>query len=132
MYKFDKDKLPKGLSYPLKRSELDLALEQAGIRELFTVGFHTGNRKTNIILHVSFHGEKRHYHPTVAGTSSIVLYAVPSDTRALAHDLLIAQGLPKICSWLYSASRKGNVWRCKDHELILGISAAMMLEVKES
>jgi hypothetical protein len=114
-YPFDKTKLPKGLSYPLKRSALDAALENAGVSQIHVVYFWT-RESGNVVMRAEFCGESKKGW-FAAGQSSITLYAVPSIERKETETLLIKEGLPKLCEWLKHAEDAGNTWRDKTHNL---------------
>ena len=48
-YLFSKDKLPKGMSYPLKRSAFDAALQEANVRDLCLVDYLRRQRTNEVI-----------------------------------------------------------------------------------
>ena len=113
-YGFDKDKLPKTLSYPLKRSVLDAALRDANISKISNV-YYSIRQSGNVIIRVAYCGEDRQGWAG-AGKSSITIYAVPSHERQETEAALLAI-LPSICKWLRNAELAGNVWRGNDHHL---------------
>ena len=112
-YYSSKDKLPKGLSYPLKRSILDPALDAAGVARLGAVYY---KRKAwrqepgDVVLRATYCGEgNRGWF--AAGTSSIYVFAVPSDLRRQIEDALLAGALQLVASWLRDLERAGNTRR---------------------
>jgi hypothetical protein len=110
-YDFHKSKIPKGLSYPVKRSFLDKILEDSGIDRIKWVSFNLGNQKTNIIVWANFIGEA---HKTgSAGNVGLYVYAVPSNERNQIEKLLIEQGFPKFIEWLKKIEIFGEAWRSK-------------------
>ncbi|MGO9211149.1 MAG: hypothetical protein ACLP2H_13625 [Terriglobales bacterium] len=56
-------------------------------------------------------------HPTVSGRSLITVWAVASDQRKQAEQLLVEDGLPTLCRWLKKTQTEGNVWRGAEHIL---------------
>src|SRR5262245_29887756 len=107
-YAFDKHKLPKGFSFPLKRSALDAALSGAGITQVDCVYYWLG-RPGHIVRRADFCGESNRV--WAAGRSRITLYAVPASERRETETLLLQTALPQLCAWLHNAEQAGNVWR---------------------
>lgn len=54
LYSFSKDKLPRGLSYPLKRSLLDNALGAASVCEVVCSVRYLGEQNGNTVLNAHF------------------------------------------------------------------------------
>ena len=114
-YTFSKDKLPKELSYPLKRSLLDGALRNASVYE--TVWFvrylkrHTGNTALDAYFSPEQHGYAS------SGKVVITVWSVPAKERKATEYLLLNQGLPSLCRWLVQTRSEGNVWRGSGHSL---------------
>src|SRR6266496_1851581 len=75
-YGFDKQKLPRGFSFALKRSALDVALTSAGITHIHVVYYWFG-KSGDFILRADFCGEGN-VGWAAAGQASITLYAVPA------------------------------------------------------
>jgi len=119
-YGFSKDKLPKGFSYPLKRSLLDAALNEAPAMDaVYSVRYLYGRGRGPATIDALFSPERNGAHVSVSGKSLITVWAVPSADRKPCEDILIAEGLPILCRWLAQSSYAGNVWRSTAHELIL-------------
>jgi len=119
-YGFSKDKLPQAFSYPLKRSLLDAALAQASVEEaVYSVRYLFGRGKGPTILDATFVPEPSHAHDSVRGKSLITVWAVPNTERKACENLLVADGLPKLCQWLSRSLHAGNVWRSTAHDLAL-------------
>jgi hypothetical protein len=117
-YAFDKQKLPRGFGFPLKRSILDAALTEAAITGVYCVYYwlrHSGD----IVLRADYCGEANH--AWAAGQASITLYAVPSGERRATEAALLHQALPRLCTWLHTAERAGNVWRGVDHTIVFHV-----------
>ncbi len=119
-YSFSKDKIDRKLSYPLKRSLLDSALQAASVYAVVYSVRYLGHRNSNTVLDANFNPEWKG-HPTVRGRCLITVWAVPSRQRKAAEQLLIAEGLPILCRWLAKAGSEGNVWRGTEHRLAFEI-----------
>jgi hypothetical protein len=116
-YSFDKSKLPQGMSYPLKRSVLDAALEAAGISRIYVV-YYWVRQAGSVVMRAEYCGESSTGR-FAAGQSSVTLYAVPSGERKETETLLLDRGLPVLCSWLKKAEDAGSAWRGKPHHLAI-------------
>jgi hypothetical protein len=77
-YAFDKRKLPRDFSFPLKRSLLDAVLTQAQIARVHCV-YYWLRQSGDIVLRADYCGETNQ--AWAAGQASITLYAVPSVER---------------------------------------------------
>ena len=124
-YSFSKDRLPKKLSYPLKRSFLDAALSSTSVYSAVYAVRYLGHQNGKTVLNALFLPEWGG-HPTVSGKSLISVWAVPRQERHFTEQILVAQGLPILCKWLSRAEREGNVWRGMNHELTLGVDAGLL------
>jgi hypothetical protein len=109
-YEFHKRKLPKGLSYPLKRSVLDKILENSLTERIKWVTF-SANRRKDIIIWANFIGEG-HKTPTI-GNIGLYIYPVPSAERKQMEELLINEGFPRLVKWLKKVDEAGEGWRLK-------------------
>ncbi|MBS1793141.1 MAG: hypothetical protein JSS81_04770 [Acidobacteria bacterium] len=119
-YGFDKHKLPKGMSYPLKRSALDAALKGNGISQVHVVYYWLRQSGHNV-MRADYLGESKKGWAT-AGQSSITLYAVPSDERKQTENLILSEALPRLCEWLKKIEVGGNSSRFKDQHLVIECS----------
>lgn len=119
-YSFSKDKIGRELGYPLKRSLLDSALHSASVYTAVYSVRYLGHPNSNVVLDASFIPEWRG-HPTVRGRCLITVWAVPSQQRRAAEQLLVAEGLPILCRWLAKTQSEGNVWRGTEHMMSFGI-----------
>ena len=116
-YSFSKDKIGRELGYPLKRSLLDSALHSASVyAAVYSVRYLGHLHSNNIVLDASFVPEWQG-HPTVRGRCLITVWAVPSQQRNWAEQLLVAECLPILCRWLARSQNEGNVWRSTEHTL---------------
>lgn len=109
-YDFHKSKIPKELSYPIKRSVLNKILEDSGTSRIKKVSY-SGSRRENLIVWANFVGEA---HKTdSAGIIGICIYPVLSIERKQTEELLIKQGFPKFVEWLKKVETAGEGWRSK-------------------
>lgn len=115
-YSFSKDKVGRELGYPLKRSLLDSALHSASVYAAVYSVRYLGHRNSSVVLDAHFIPEWKG-HPTVRGRCLITVWAVPSQQRHAAEQLLVADGLPILCRWLTKTRSEGNVWRGNEHSL---------------
>jgi hypothetical protein len=108
-YSFSKDKLPKALSYPLKRSLLDAALRSSSVYETIWYVHYSGRQYRNTVLRAHFHPEPYSY--AACGKVMLTVWAVPRNERKITEELLVRDGLPLLCQWLAKTKLKGNSWR---------------------
>lgn len=118
-YFFLKHELPKGWSYPLKRSVLDAALRAASVTSVFSVtyrlrGGSLQGEPLGCPLLVQFDGDEQH--SLASGKVSITVYAVPSDERSSTMAELEAK-LAVVCDWIRRAEVAPSTWRMASHEL---------------
>jgi hypothetical protein len=132
-YELTKQRLPRGHGYPLPRSLLDSALEEAGIESVAWVHYSLG--------HGSIHSDYRHPFRAWApgaggiaahryglepprnrqflagepGTVSLSVCSVPSPERPLARMLLVDHGLPRLIHWLQEVEGRSQTWRDCHH-----------------
>ncbi len=87
-YVVSKSKLPKGMSFPLKRSEFDSAMSTIAYDGIRFVYFNLGQRSSgkSILMHCD--------------AKCIILYAVPSAERQRIGEALLNEGFPKLRRWL--------------------------------
>jgi hypothetical protein len=124
-YSFSKSKIPRGLSYPLKRSLLDAGLVSSSISQVFHV-FYNMRHGGNIVMRADFMGEGHGFSPFSAGKSSLTVYAVPSQEKHAIETLLVKEGLPRVCAWLQRVEQEGNGWRAKNHSIVLECAAGTL------
>jgi len=108
-YSFSKDKLPKSLSYPLKRSLLDATLQSSSVYETIWYVHYSGRQYRNTVLRAHFHPEQGGDY--AAGKIMLTVWAVPRNERKTTEDLLVRDGLPLLCQWLAKTKLEGNSWR---------------------
>lgn len=112
-YSFAKDKLPKSLSYPLKRSLLDAALRQASVYDAVWYVHYSGHQYENEVMRAHFHPEDAF--AASAGKTMLTVWAVPSTDRRFIEELMVREGLPILCDWLARTKDAGNAWRGMVH-----------------
>jgi hypothetical protein len=114
-YPLDKAKLPRGFSYPIKRSILDRHLEAIGA-PIFVVYFRFA-RGSSGSIHVEYHGEHDSLSEHPAGKFSLTIYCLPSHLRAHGEEAVVQTGLPLICEWIAKAIQADPVWRSTTHRV---------------
>jgi len=112
-YALTKDRLPKGFSFPLKRSVLDGALRAAGLPNELHHVYYARPQQPGLMLRIDYCGEDRKGW-FAAGKSSLWLFAVPSDKRKQAEIALVTHGLPNLTGWLDKIRAAGNSIRGPD------------------
>ena len=110
-----KDKLPKGMAYPLKRSVLDAALTMAALSKLQCVYYTRGRKGSDIVLRATYCGEGR-IGWAGAGLASIWVHAVSSNDRSAIERAVISEMLPKMLRWLGDLEHAGNTSRGIDQD----------------
>jgi hypothetical protein len=123
-YAFDKAKVPRGLSYPLKRCVLDAALREAGVSGIHCV-YYWLRQRGHIVMRADFCGEGRRGW-AAAGLASITVYAVPSSDRQVIETSLVSQVLPRMMCWLKELESSGNTRRGVDHHFVASWEAGAM------
>jgi hypothetical protein len=115
-YSFSKEKLPTGLSYPLKRSLLDSALRGASVYgAIYSVRYLA--RRNPVVLDAHFVPLSRQAHPSVVGRSLITLWAVLSTTRHHLEQQILTMALPQLCDWLDQSQEEDSSWRELPHSI---------------
>jgi hypothetical protein len=131
-YRFDRDPLPRGQSFPLKRSLLDAALARAGVTCVASVYFRRGSRSLDVDLDpdpwlspgivASYQGiypYRRGRHDVFSlakpGTVELRVPSVPSPERRRAGELLAGWALPRVVDWLGRVESRPPTWRERTH-----------------
>lgn len=114
---FSKAKLPRGMSFPLKRSVLDAALLEGGVTKLAMVYYNLGQRTSAVtpIVFAEYTSEAERGW-AAAGTSSIIVYAVPSAERHVMEMAISATVLPALIRWLLQIEKAGSGPRAMRHQ----------------
>jgi len=121
-YSFHKHRLPKGLSYPLKRSQLDEALQRASAFEVHSVSFWWDKNASHDRITDAYFSNDRRFPPTApslhaeCGRSWIRILAVPSPQRHETERIIEERVLPRLVAWLKQLENAGSAWRWTDHE----------------
>ncbi len=124
-YSFDKAKLPRGLSFPLRRSALDTVLLEAGVTGIHCV-YHWVRQGGEVLLRADFCGEGRRGW-AAAGLTSITVYAVPSGERKQAESCLVSEVLPRMAFWLKDLEQAGNTRRGVDQSFVATCEAETLV-----
>jgi hypothetical protein len=107
-YSFQKAKIGKGFSYPLKRTILHRMIDEAMIERLGWVYY----RRTGVPLYVlSAYRFGDSSKGAGAGLSTIIVHAVPSSEKKTTEELILTQGLPRLLHWLREIETSGNTRR---------------------
>ena len=113
-YHFSKSRIPRGLSYPLKRSVLDAALDNAGIDSLANVYYSLGQRGEGPTVSAEYTSETARGWAH-AGFVSLFVHAVPSPNLKEVRDALESVVLPRLLTWLKELQAAGNASRGMAH-----------------
>jgi hypothetical protein len=105
------EKLPRGLSFPIKRSALDEFLRREGITKVTGVAF-CGNSGHNAILTAEYYGPRR---KSSHHTLNLWIYAVRSDLRRSVEELIVHAAFPRLTEWLLSFSDDSHLRAKTDH-----------------
>ena len=123
---YAKHKLPKKLhlSYLINKTELDNALEEAGVTELESVYLGGWDAKSDrksefVIIHVGMLGESRSGY-WVKQKPWLSISAVPSELRLKIRELLANDMiLQKVAQWLVELELASSVRRDKSQKLLV-------------
>jgi hypothetical protein len=114
-YRFSgRGKLVKGYTYPIKRGDLDVALERAGVTDLEYVSYtcYSGKVEKNLIISADMIGKSFHPGNWYKQSPDIGAYAVPTIISQRVKKLLIAQDvLNSLATWLKELEQAENVRR---------------------
>jgi hypothetical protein len=121
-YAFDKEDLPKGLSFPIKRSVLNSVLDGRGILDELHHVYFSRPQRVGLVVRVAYCGEDRRGW-FAAGKSGLWIFAVPSAERKQVEQVLIEEGMFVVTRWLEKLKSGGNVIRGNDQLLELAHSA---------
>jgi hypothetical protein len=129
-YWFSKDKCPRGLSYPLKRSNLDAALVSADVyAAVYSVRFLA--TRSRVFLGAQFSPLGIRVHQDVIGRSLLTLHALPSEHRHQIEDMILTQTLPVLCQWLRKTQTQGDSWRAMHHSIAFELGMNNMVRTIE-
>jgi hypothetical protein len=109
-----RDKLVKGYTYPIKRGDLDVALERAGVTDMdyVTYGCHTGKTDRELVLKASMTGEAFNPESWIKMSPAIGVFAVPVTMSQRIKQLLAEQNvLNEFARWLKVLEGAENVRR---------------------
>jgi hypothetical protein len=109
-YSFHKSRIGKGISYPLKRTALDIAIEEARIEKLGWVYYQRSNGA--YVLRAYRFGDSSK--GLGAGLATIIVCSVASSTRKVVENAILNEGLPRLLGWLRNIETAGNTRRGSD------------------
>lgn len=112
-----RDKLVKGYTYPIKRGDLDAALERAGVTDLDYVGYtcYTGKVEDELILNSTMTGEAFLPGNWYKMSPTIGVFAIPVGISQEVKKLLVKHDvLDKLAQWLKELEQAENVRRDRD------------------
>lgn len=138
-YSFTKRKIPRGLSFPLKRSALDSQLEAAGVSQVASVYYttHQGARSewsgpaANAILRATYCNEGLRGW-MFAGMASIYVFPVPSSRRKEIEEAIHSRVMPALLKWLIELERAGNTRRGHDQVFEAAFTAEGEMDISAS
>lgn len=112
-YHFSKGRIPRGMSYPLKRSVLDAALDHSGIDSLGNVYYSLAQRGAGPTVSAEYMSEAKGW--AQAGLVSLFVHAVPSSNLKEVREALESVVLPRLLTWLAQLQGAGNARRGMAH-----------------
>ena len=114
-YSFDRTKIPGTLAFPLKRSVVDAALQNASVERLAVLYFSI-RQGGDVVMRAIFSGEHKKGKQG-AGQATLHFYAVPSAERVSTERAMLSGPLSQACAWIRRCELEGNAWREADHLL---------------
>jgi hypothetical protein len=115
-----KAKLPKGLSFPIKSSALDLFLRREGIMKVTGVGY-CGSDENRVVLRADFYGPRS---KSSRHTLNLWIYAVPSEMRRSVEEVIVSETLPLLAEWLLSFNDDTLLRAKTDHSTTFALEGA--------
>lgn len=110
-YVFGKAKLPRGLSFPLKRSILDDFLRTESITAVTTLYYCGASSVGRVIGADYYHPRGRHS----AHWLCLWIFAVPSTIRSPVESLIVNVAFPPLAGWLRSFDDRSLLRARTDH-----------------
>jgi len=111
---YSKYSLPRGYSYPVKRSDIEAAVRRAAPTGLKSVDMFRW-RPEWPVARAEYSGDARRERWSRDGLVIVRIRAVPSEQRHHVEHLLLTGGLDGLFSWVAGAGTAGNSWRGADH-----------------
>lgn len=109
-----RDKLAKGQTYPIKRGDLDEALEKAGVTEIKYVAYtcYVDKKEDVCVLSAHMHGESRHPGYSTHQSPDIGVNSIPVDISPKIKKLLAKNDiLNRLAKWLKRLEEAESVRR---------------------
>lgn len=113
-YLFHKDRLPSGHSFPIGRSILDTALQQAQLQHIHAM-YYWRRRQGDIVIRADYRAEQAQW--VGAGRETLTVYSVPALQKQAIRYWIQTAILPQLMEWLRRAESAGNVWRATGHSI---------------
>jgi hypothetical protein len=116
-YRFDgRYPLPRGLSYPIRRSLLDANLDENAVALVGSLGFMKAalqsGEQEGVVMRADYIGPSEWSVDRAVfgreGAIELRLYAVPSRHRAQVETALTRDALPQLCDWLIWLDSEGT------------------------
>lgn len=105
-------RLPQGLSWPLKPSDIGVLFPDAGYTRMISgVRMETGEQGPRVLLDATWTERSRITQPM------LTIFAVPSNLRSELARIVESQAAPAVQSWMASIPSRGDGWRMLDHEI---------------
>ena len=117
-WSYSKNPLPRGYSYPVKRTDIDAAVLRASPTRLGAVYLMQWKIKS-VLARADHLGDARSRRWAMEGLVTVRLFAVPSVERYRVENLLLNGGLDRLFTWVADAGDAGNSWRGGDHHFQL-------------
>lgn len=124
----DRSPVPRGQSYPLKRTDLEAALTDSEIENVAGVRwikrgisiYQTFDSRGLTVagIDAAYHGNNppSRVHPHSPGRVWLTVYSVPSSERHAAEARLREDALPRLTTWLRRVQGASETWRREPHE----------------
>jgi hypothetical protein len=119
--RYDRDKLPKGWTFPVGRDEVAAALVSAGL-SLGSLSFSAGTLRDTAPLYVlnvywASDARPRYFHSRDFQPAPLTMFvtAVPSSLRLTIGQALRDNWLEQAVVWAREAPKQGNAWTASDH-----------------
>src|SRR5580704_5349128 len=121
-YQFSgKPRLPRGQSYPLKRSQLDDFLRREQITTITGVSFLGSSKYNSRVLSADYYGSGRAWQRRAF---NVAIYSVRSEWRSAIAELILSTALPALADWIRSFSDPSLLRSQTDHSICFVVEAA--------
>lgn len=118
-FHYTKARLPRGESYPLKRSDLDAILAEVEVPRLRAVYLSRGSGGRVMAARLSSDCDRG----ASAGTTTLHVMSVPSEVRRDVRAALLAGGADLVVAWVAGCERASEAWRLHRHHISLAYTS---------